>query len=418
MGQVMVKSVLMIAFHYPPMRGSSGIQRTLKFSQHLPEEGWRPLMLCAAPRAYHDHCEGQADAIPPQALVTRAFALDTARHLSVRGRYPRWFALPDRWVSWLLGAVPAGLRLVRVHRPAAIWSTYPIATAHLAGLALRKLTGLPWIADLRDPMTDDGYPPDPLTRRVYRWIERKTVEHCAVAVCTTPGAVRAYTARYPHLPASRFALIENGFDEDSFAAAAPCPAAGGEPFTLVHSGVIYPSERDPTALFEALAILLRRGRIGPDSFRLVLRATAHDAHLRELIGRAGVGAVVSLEPHIPYASALAEMLSAGGLLVLQASNCNDQVPAKIYEYFRARRPILALTDPAGDTAATLRRAGIDTIAPLDDAGAIACALDSFLARAAAGDAPLAPDEMVASYSRRARSRELARLLRQVTEKEA
>ncbi|MFD2365192.1 glycosyltransferase [Pseudoduganella sp. GCM10020061] len=415
MGPVMVKSVLMIAFHYPPMRGSSGIQRTLKFSQHLPQEGWRPLMLCASPRAYHDHCEDLSSEIPPQAVVTRAFALDTARHLSVLGRYPRWFALPDRWVSWLLGAVPAGLRLVRVHRPAAIWSTYPIATAHLAGLALRKLTGLPWIADLRDPMTDDAYPPDPLTRRVYRWIERQTVEQCAVAVCTTPGALRAYATRYPHVPASRFALIENGFDEESFAAAPPAAAADGQPFTLVHSGVIYPSERDPAALFTALAILLRRGAIAAGSFRLVLRATGHDSHLRTLVAQAGVESVVALEPHIPYTAALAEMLSASGLLVLQGASCNDQVPAKIYEYFRARRPVLALTDPAGDTAATMRSAGMDTIAPLDDATAIAAALESFIARARAGTAPLASAEAIAACSRRARSRELARLLAKVTE---
>ena len=47
-----------------------------------------------------------------------------------------------------------------------------------------------------------------------------------------------------------------------------------------------------------------------------------------------------------------------GLLLLQASNCNDQVPAKAYEYLRCHRPVLALTDPAGDTAELLRsRAG-------------------------------------------------------------
>ena len=38
----------MIAFHYPPMRGSSGIQRTLTFSQHLPRHGWQPLLLSVA----------------------------------------------------------------------------------------------------------------------------------------------------------------------------------------------------------------------------------------------------------------------------------------------------------------------------------------------------------------------------------
>lgn len=406
----MVKSVLMIAFHYPPMRGSSGIQRTLKFSQHLPGEGWRPLVLTAAPGAYHDHCGGQADEIPKEALVTRAFALDAARHLSVRGRYPRWLALPDRWTSWLLGAVPAGLRIVRAHRPAAIWSTYPIASAHLVALTLSKLTGLPWIADLRDPMTDRAYPPDPLTRRVFGWIERKTVENCTVAVCTTPGAVRAYRARYPHLPPARFALIENGFDEESFDDVHPLPRVPEEPFTLVHSGVIYPSERDPQALFEAVAKLLHSGRISPRSFRLLLRATGHDTFLATMIRNAGIGTVVALAPHIPYRQALSEMLSADGLLVLQAANCNEQVPAKVYEYLRSGRPILALTDTAGDTAALLRGAGIDTIAPLNDATAIAAALERFILMAKAGTAPVAHPQFVASHTRRMRSAELARLL--------
>ena len=411
----MVKSVLMIAFHYPPMRGSSGIQRTLKFTQHLPALGWTPLVLTAHLRAYPDHCDGQS-AEAAHAHVTRAFALDAAQHLSVGGRFPRWLALPDRWSSWTLGAVPAGLRLVRRHRPAAIWSTYPIATAHLVGLALHRLTGLPWIADLRDPMTDRDYPPDRLTRRACGWVERMAVRHCAAAVCTTEGALREYRARFHGVPAGRFALIENGFDEEGFAGAEPAAPCPGKRFTLLHSGVVYPSERDPSALFQALARLQQRGELTPDNFELVLRATAHDGHLAALAARHGVSPLVRLEPHLPYSAALSEMLGASGLLILQASNCNHQVPAKLYEYLRARRPILALTDPAGDTACALRRAGIDTMAALDDAGDIERALRRFMLIARSGRAPLASDEVIAGCSRQARSRDLARLLDRVTTK--
>jgi len=39
MGTLMVKRVLMVAFHFPPLVGNSGIQRTLRFAQHLPEFG-------------------------------------------------------------------------------------------------------------------------------------------------------------------------------------------------------------------------------------------------------------------------------------------------------------------------------------------------------------------------------------------
>ncbi len=418
MGAVMVKRVLMIAFHFPPLRGSSGIQRTLKFAQYLPQFGWNPVVISAHPRAYVNKGDDQLADIPAEVEVHRPFALDTSIHLSLRGRYPGLLALPDRWVAWALGAIPAGLRLIWKHRPAVIWSTYPIATAHLIGLCLHKVSGIPWIADLRDPMTDVGHPANQAMRRAYLWIEEKTLRNCVKAVCTTPGAIQTYRRRFPDIPESRYVLIENAFDEENFAEAeldAGAPPAPGAPFVLVHSGVIYPSERDPVPLFEALAALLAEGTITAGKFELLLRATGHDAYLAGLIEQYGIGAIVRLAPHVAYRDALREMVSAGGLLILQATNCNHQIPAKLYEYLRARRPILALTDPAGDTAATLRKAGIDTIARLDDKQAIMRGLTRFLELAASKQAPIASAGTIAANSRRARAGVLAALLDEVAQ---
>lgn len=413
----MVKRVLMIAFHFPPLRGSSGIQRTLKFARYLLDFGWTPVVLSAHPRAFANAGNDQMRDIPAEVVVHRAFALDTSRHLAFKGRYSAMMALPDRWVSWWLGAVPSGLGMIRKYRPDVIWSTYPIATAHLIGLTLHRLTGIPWVADLRDPMTDDAYPSNPLTRRVYRWIEKKTITHCTVAICTTPGAIKTYERRFPEIPPSRFSLIENGYDEENFTEAEADVArveSAGKPFMLVHSGVIYPSERDPAPLFEALALLHKQGSISAEKFQLILRATGHDAYLSGLIEQYGIQSIVKLAPHISYREALSEMLTAGGLLILQAANCNHQIPAKLYEYLRARRPILALTDPTGDTATTLRKAGIDTIAPLDSKDAIMQALLHFLALAESNTAPLASEQVIRSNSRRSRTGVLASILDKVT----
>jgi glycosyltransferase involved in cell wall biosynthesis len=413
MGQIMVKRVLMIAYHYPPLRGSSGIQRTLKFSKYLPEYGWNPIVLTAHPRAYQHTGQDQVDEIPCDVPVRRAFALDTAKHLAYQGCYLGTLALPDRWVSWWLGAVPAGLSLIRKYRPEVIWSTYPIATAHLIALTLHRLTGIPWIADMRDPMTDVGYPSNPVTRRIYKWIERQTITRCTQAVCTTPGTIKLYRDRFPDIPASRYRLIENGYDEENFAAAAtPAEAVGSnpKPFVLVHSGVIYPSERDPVPFFEALSQLSAEGRISPCNLNVVLRATGHDDYLRELIERYEIGGIVTLAPPVAYREALSEMLTADGLLILQASNCNHQIPAKLYEYLRAQRPILALTDPAGDTAATLLNAGVDTIVRLDSKRHIMEGLLRFLMLAASGQAQIPTLKTARANSRKARSEELARLL--------
>lgn len=414
----MVKRVLMIAFHFPPLRGSSGIQRTLKFSNYLSEYGWEPILLTAHPRAYSSTSNDLVGEIANLASVHRAFALDTSRHLSVLGHYPNILALPDRWVSWWLGAIPMGLSLIRKYRPDVIWSTYPIATAHLIGLSLCRLTGIPWVADLRDPMTDVDYPPNRLTRRIYQWIEKKTITHCTRAVFTTSGAISAYKARFPQVPSARFCLIENGYDEENFVAAEHGIVKKGtlnKPFVLVHSGIIYPSERDPTQFFGALAVLVRQGAISKNNLNVILRATAHDEYLQRLIDQYGLGAIVSLAPPIPYREALSEMLTADGLLILQASNCNNQIPAKLYEYLRSHRPILALTDPTGDTAATLLKVGIDTIAPLDSIPDIVHGLLNFLELIKNGRAPIASMEQVSATSRRSRTKELTNLLDQVAQ---
>ena len=410
----MVKRVLMIAYHFPPLHGSSGIQRTLKFSQYLSDYGWLPTVLTAHPRAYAHTGDDQLRDIPAEVHVERAFALDTGRHLSFKGRYLRVMATPDRYASWWLGAIPAGLRLIRNLKPDVIWSTYPIATAHLIGMTLHRLTGIPWVADMRDPMTDNFNSDNAMRRRAFDWIERKTVENCNRVVCTTPGAVRAYQERFPHVPSERFMLIANGYDESNFVGAehlaqAPQPTQG-RPVTLVHSGIIYPAERNPTAFFQALAMLRDQGRISAATLQVVLRATVHDEYVEALTAEHGVGDIVKIAPRIGYQHALGEMLSADALLILQGSSCNHQIPAKLYEYLRARRPVLALTDHRGDTATTLRAAGVDTIASLDSKDEIAEALMHFLDLVGRTAAPLATSAVVAANSRHALTGQLALVL--------
>jgi glycosyltransferase involved in cell wall biosynthesis len=419
MARLVVKRVLMVAFHYPPAFGSSGVQRALKFSQYLPESGWLPVVLTAHPRAHANRSPSQLDDVPADVIVKRAFALDAATHLAFQGRYPRGLALPDRWGSWLLGGVPSGLALIRKYRPQLIWSTYPIATATLIGYALHRLSGIAWVADLRDPMVDDAFPVEPWVRSVHRWIEARVMRSAAHVVVTAPGTQRLYHERYG-LPAERTTWIPNGYDEENFTRASRLVTPGGpsQRLHLVHSGILYPHDRDPSVFFAALAALARRGIVSAGTLRITLRASGHDDVLRALIERAGVAELVKLEPAIPYTEALAEMMSADGLLIFQAASCNHQIPAKLYEYLRSGRPILALTDPTGDTAATMRECGATTIARLDDAGDIETQLAEFVTRLRSRTAPSVAPEVASRYSRRAQAANLAALFDRLTVNDA
>jgi glycosyltransferase involved in cell wall biosynthesis len=414
-----LKRVLMVAFHYPPWSGGSGIHRSLKFTRYLPECGWQPIVLTASLNAYPPNGTNGCE-IPPGVIVSRAFALDSARHLAVRGAYPSWIALPDRWISWWPSAVAVGLRLIRKFQPDVIWSTYPIATAHLIGLSLHRLTQTPWVADFRDPMTEvdpktgQQFPLDPSVRRANGWIEAPTVRACTRAVFTTPGTQAMYETHFPEVPGDRWTVIPNGYDEEDFAEAerVVTPRRPGGATVLVHSGVLYPEARDPRPFFEALAHLKQSGQISTDNLKIILRASGFDDRYRPQIRELGIDGIVSLEPALSYSEALAEMLSADGLLIFQAANCNWQIPAKLYECLRARRPIFALTDPDGDTGTVLKAEG-GTIARLDSKAEIADGLVKFLSMLRAGRNSVGSN--VEIYSRRSRTHALAEVLNSVSQ---
>jgi glycosyltransferase involved in cell wall biosynthesis len=263
-------------------------------------------------------------------------------------------------------------------------------------------------------MVDAEFPAERVTRHVYLWIERASILRCNQAVLTTSGSKQLYETRYANVPPERWQIIANGYDEDNFVAAEKAISAITSRKTsgrivLVHSGLLYPSERDPTAFFCALRDLLEAGDISPGNLAIVLRDSGNEEYYARLIHEHGIECIVSLEPAISYSEALMEMLNADGLLILQASNCNHLIPAKAYEYLRARRPILALTDPLGDTATLLRKVGVDTIAPLNSSIKIATGLRDFLARVRNGSAPVANDAEIATHSREARTKALAQL---------
>jgi hypothetical protein len=219
-----------------------------------------------------------------------------------------------------------------------------------------------------------------------------------------------YRQRYPDA-ADRIVVIENGYDEESFSNL-PVDRAPLNPgrTTLLHSGIVYPEERDPTQLFTALRLMRERKTPHAASLRLRFRAAVHDDLVLRLAAQHGVGDQVEVLPGIAYRDALAEMARSEGLLIMQAANCNAQIPAKLYEYLRAGRPIVGLTDPAGDTAGALRNAGIRCLAALDNAEEIVATLGNWLQSSMDGKAASATPEATAAAGRHARSAELARLL--------
>lgn len=408
------RRVLLIAYHFPPDAASTGRLRTLGFARHLPAFGWQPAVLTANTRAYTRLDEAGTEDIPASCTVQRAFALDTRRHLGWRGKYLSLLATPDRWITWWPDAVRVGLRMIKNHQIDAIWSTFPIMTSHLIGLSLCRLTGLPWIADFRDPVVSDGRS---LNQRVCRLLEQRVVNRARCSIFTTPGAKRLYVNRFSSLASGdKFSVIPNGYEEEKFRDLARPEKRQGAPCTLVHSGLLYRDGRNPYPFFMALAELKSESVIDKENVRIVLRASGHQQEYATALDDLDVADLVELAPPVSYHAALQEQASADGLLLFQGRKFNAQIPAKVYDYLRIGAPIFALTDATGDTANLLCDIDGATIVRMDDVQVIRDALTDFLS-SWRNRTLVSPDaSIVQRYSRYAGAERLAGILSEVTDK--
>jgi glycosyltransferase involved in cell wall biosynthesis len=407
-------NVLIIAYHFPPQAGSSGLLRSLKYCRYLPQFGWHPAVLTPHTRAYEKIDEKSLNSIPKGVPVIRSFAIDTKKHMGIGGRYLRYMALPDRWVSWVFGGVPTGLRAVREHKIDVLYSTFPIMSAAVIGLWLQRFTGLPWVLDLRDPMGQDDCGNDRLVRGVWNKVERACMRRVSRVIFTAESTRRIYLERYPEfLKPEMCVLISNGYDEADFrhlelSAIGPVPA--GRRIRLVHSGLIYPVERDPRPMFSAVGRLKKMGRLSADRVQIVFRAPGSEDLYRRLLTERDIEDLITLEPHMPYRQALQECAEADGLLLFQAADCDMQIPAKAYEYLRIGKPILALTTHAGDTATLLREVGGATIVNIASEDEIYEGLSSFIDALRVGTHPVPDKEKIQRYTREGQAGQLARVL--------
>lgn len=402
------KRALIITFYFPPFHRSSGILRTLKFVRYLADFGYEPIVLTASPRAYDTKDDQILAQIPANVGVARTFALDTKKHLSIRGAYFDFMAWPDRYVSWIPAAVWEGMNLVHDKKIDVIFSTYPVASAHLVGLLLHRMTRRPWIADFRDPVWDAYSPFNNKLLKIKKNIERKAVRNASCVVVTTEGMRQLFRERYKEMDAKRLKVITNGYDEIDFEGIERSERRTEKSVHLIHAGLLDPHDRNPEPFFKGIALLLQRGGVRRDDLVVELIAPGNEGDYQQAIDKFGLGGVIKLQGSVPYKEALQNMAAADILLLFQGESCAHQIPAKAYEYLRTGRPIFALTPATSDTARLILEASAGAVVPPDQPETIAVALEQWIANLKQGIAlPAASLETAAKHSRKEQTKLLA-----------
>ena len=357
-----MKHALFVAYHYPPESSSSGVLRTLKHTRYLGRFGWRVTVLTLNREAYQVTDPKLEEQIPGDVRVVRTPFIDVKRHLAIRGSYPSWLAIPDRWIGWWPWAVAAGYRVMKDDPVDVIYSTSPHATAHLIGLALSRRSRTPWVADFRDPWYEE--PPEAGTSWITQFtacrLERVVLRHADRILASTGRLRDVLAARYPWKPRERFIAIPNGYDEDDFSVAAGSSVPSSDELLIVHGGPIVGTFRDPRPVLEAVQRAAKAGLVEASRIRIRFLGAGpfgESSEMKQAVERFGLGSQVEFLPRVSYEVALAELGRASVLLLLQSSpDTVDLVPAKLFEYLRSGRPVLAVV-PDGATAEVLRDVG-------------------------------------------------------------
>jgi glycosyltransferase involved in cell wall biosynthesis len=286
--------------------------------------------------------------------------------------------LPDVEQGFILPAIFRSLGLLQ-RGTDLLYTTAPPFSAHLAGLILKAATNVRWVAEFRDPWTD--YPGKPAYVRtaasdaVEAWLEQQCLASADHIVSVSEKIEELLLAKSVERRRDRFVVARNGIDSLS-----PLPANGTRgPFRILYVGELY-HYRDPRPFLTALASLCRRRGLGADDIELEFLGQGrwyYDVSVERLAVELGIADRVRFRDRIPRRECLKAMVGAD-LLLLFAQKQPAQVPNKLYEYLGARRPIFALADSCGETAAMLGRVGGHFIVTEDHPQTIEPALEAAL----------------------------------------
>lgn len=350
----MSKTLLMIAFEFPPSNGAS-VPRIESFYRYLKAWGWKVIVLTAKPHAYvnknKDYMQSADD------LIYRTTALDVQRQLSFKGKYLEIMATPDRWgLTWIPSGLVTGNKLIKKYKPDIIWSSSPTPSTHYIANKLSKKAGIPWVADYRDPCHYMNGSAGRWLDYIHRKIDRQVIQNSAHLSYAT-GAVRdLYQAKYGALVERKNTVIENGFDEANFERLAALSSIerantpfNSNKFSMYYSGVLYAHGRDPVPIFEAIATLKNNSLVNANNFELIFQGAGTGAEFSAVLTSLGIADLVQFIVSVPFINALNNMTHADALLLIQDARFNKQIPGKVYEYLRTQRPMLVKADSQGAT---------------------------------------------------------------------
>jgi len=371
-----MKKVLIITYYWPPA-GGSGVQRWLKFTKYLPKYNWQPIIYTPENPYFEVKDEALLNDIPaeakiwktpiwePYALKDKLFGIGSesqsagviTNKKSLKNKLLNWVRgnifIPDPKIYWVKPSIKVLLKKIKEEGIEHIITTGPPHSMHLIGLGLKKeMQNLKWIADFRDPWSEldllEEFHLSNSSRKKHQDFEKQVLQNADVTLTVSETWVKDLK----RLGGNRVELITNGYDTADF----ELKPKINDKFIIGHYGLLN-HIRNPKNLWKTLNSLCEENTEFNNKLELHFSGNIDAEVILEIESHPYLKAKVKQLGYLSHAEVLEEYNEASVLLLLLFNSQSGvgNYPGKIFEYFAAKRAILAFGPEDSDAEKLIKK---------------------------------------------------------------
>jgi len=363
-----MQKVLIISYYWPPS-GGSGVQRWLKFAKYLPLYDWKPIIYTPEnPYLEIQDKELNNDVVDievwrrkiwePYMIKDRLFGTSNIAQTSgvilnkksIINRCLNWIRgnlfIPDPKIFWVAPSVKFLNKKIKKEKIKYIITTGPPHSMHLIGLRLKKDNNVKWIADFRDPWSSldilDNFYLSNLTKKKHINLELEVIKEADITLTVSEN----WRTNLNNLGAKRTEIITNGYDNDDF----KIRNKHSSKFIIGHYGLIN-HLRNPVKLWKTLNEICQRDSSFKEKLEIHLAGNIDPDIITEIKSYNHLFSKVKLLGYLTHSEVI-DAYHESSLLLLLLFNSSSGVgnyPGKLFEYFAAKKPIIAFGPKGSDT---------------------------------------------------------------------
>lgn len=436
------RKVLIISHYFPPL-GMGGVQRVCKFVKYLPSFEWEPVILTVKEIEYFSQDPSLLDELPEGVKIYRAGSFDPLRLIFIlkrlfrgergdpgsvalrikKNKKGKWFSssllklinffsFPDNKIGWFPFALINGLRLCRQEKIDLLFSTSPPLTCHLSGFFLKKITGIKWVADYRDPYLtyEDVKNYSPFKQFFIKRLQKLFLKKVNGIIVVNQTIGSGLKELYPEI--KDIEVITNGYDQTDFDFKVE---KSKDIFQIIYFGT-FSSDCPAEPFLKALHNLLQQNKIPREKIGFTHIGLSIGIDLERLVEKYELKEIAELKGYLPHKEGVRELLKANMALLTVADSSPVITTGKIFEYLGAKIPILAIVPPEGEAGKLIQSLGVGKVISPENTSEIEQAILSFYSDFVNGEFLRTYPEEAKRYERKYLISRLAQLLEEVVKR--